>query len=78
MIVSMMSFSLILTICIFSSSSSASGIVGESTSSRPFQGMGWQKSSLSMNTSTWMWLVGLLKIRRPPSAWKALISRSSS
>ena len=60
----MMSFSLILTICIFSRSSSARGMVGESTSSRPFQGMGWQKSSLSMKTSTWMWLVGLLKISR--------------
>ena len=25
-----------------------------------------------MNTSTWMWLVGSLKISRPPSAWKAV------
>jgi len=46
-IVSITSFSLIFTICIFSSSISASGRVSESTSSRPSQRMTWQKSSRS-------------------------------
>ena len=78
MIVSMMSFSLIFTICIFSSTSSASGMVSSSISRRPFHGMGWQKFSRSMNTSAWMWVFGSLKIRRPASAWKLLISTSSA
>ncbi len=48
---SIRSFSLISTICIFCISSSASGIVSGSISSRPFHGTVWQNSSLSRKTS---------------------------